>query len=643
MPNHLFYKTWIRKQWKKYPDLSKCDENNILKQIKNIIVSNIIDPDDFSETLLKPVECSCENTGADQQIRRLKEDEAYRPYRLLYDTDFLLGFQDFLTKWRIISEKNGPQFLLIQKSRKDSGSFYTPSVVAQWIVKKTITDPKNGSKIIDPSCGGGVFLKAAFLHLRENTDWTVQAILESLHGIDINPKAVETARDILFLEALKQEKSPDRSFSESMQSLLEQRIVCGNALTGEVFPDQEFDYVIGNPPYRKERHSKDRLDMLSHLEIVKKYKSPRMDFWFYFLHLGLEILVPGGELGFILNASWLRNTGAKKLIAHLKEEATIREIFLLQKTPVFSGLSGEHLILLLRKKTASRPETNLPVMIRSVKKATSPTMPLVDYFQDGTDLVATYLKSPRELFQMQGLDVRKTLPELEKLSQYPTLDQFGTFHQGIVENPARVTPSHVQKFHEYLTKKRIDIGEGVFVLDEHQRQQLPLSDDEKSLLKPYPGPKELVSGEMPKRWVIYSTSQTWPELEMYPNLAQHLLRFRPIMEARRETRQGVRSWWQLHWPRNWKIWDKPKLVIPQMGAKPTFIPVRTTIYIPFCCNMFVPFPQYERHLETFAELFTSRLWLDWFEANAKHRGIGLDLTIACLKRVPVLPELASEE
>ena len=603
MSSHSLYKAWIQKQWTRDSVCSKCSEYDIHAVINDIIASEIINSRPLSQVT----------------------------------TDFLIGFQDFLTKWRIIPEKNGPRFESRSEFRKTSGSFYTPAVVARWIVRKTIALPIKRTNIIDPACGAGVFLKEAFIHLTQNTDWSPRTILESLHGIDISPESVEAARKVLLLEAILREGSAKQSFQDEIRSVLERNIICGNALTGNAFQQKKFDSMIGNPPYRKERYHKDRLDTLADLELVKKYKSPRMDFWFYFLHFGLDILAPGGQLGFILNASWLRSTGSQKLITRLKEETHVREIFLLGKIPVFQGVSCEHLILLAEKnKDESMTNDSSTTRIRTITKPHSWQTPLENYFHDDADSVVTHRKSASDLFHHHGINVRIVSPQLEKLSRYPTLDQFGTFCQGIVENPAQVGKGHFQKFRETLSSQKIAIGEGVFVIDEQQRQALGLSAEEEKLLKPYPRPEELVSGSPPKRWLIHATAKTWPELEMYPNLARHLARFRPIMEARRETRTNVRPWWQLHWPRQDDIWSKPKLVIPQMAAQPTFIPIQTTLCVPFCCNMFIPFPQYERHLEQFAELFASPLWREWFEVNAKHRGIGLDLTISCLKRVPVV-------
>mgnify|MGYP001765005775 CR=1 FL=1 len=72
--------------------------------------------------------------------------------------------------------------------------------------------------------------------------------------------------------------------------------------------------------------------------------------------------------------------------------------------------------------------------------------------------------------------------------------------------------------------------------------------------------------------LIYATAETWPELVQWPVLAGHLARFRPIMEARRETRQGLRPWWHLHWPRDGSLWESDKIVALQMARRPAFVP-----------------------------------------------------------------------
>src|SRR5208283_4151806 len=148
-------------------------------------------------------------------------------------------------------------------------------------------------------------------------------------------------------------------------------IVCGNSLIGtdaiegrlfasneerklnqmdfsDAFPEVikrgGFDLVVGNPPYRRELDFKYLMDDIARTEFGLRYRSPRMDLWYYFVHRGLELLKPSGMLSFIVNAYWTAGTGAQKLIASLRDTAHIDEILSLGKLNVFQGVSGQHMI-----------------------------------------------------------------------------------------------------------------------------------------------------------------------------------------------------------------------------------------------------------------------------------------------------------
>jgi adenine-specific DNA-methyltransferase len=211
----------------------------------------------------------------------------------------------------------------------------------------------------------------------------------------------------------------------------------------------------------------------------------------------------------------------------------------------------------------------------------------------------------------------------------------GDVRQGIAENPACVSPRVNRRFGD-----RWKPGTGVFVLSDREVQGLGLSATERALLRPYLqladwGRYRLAARA--SRWLIYSTAQTCPDIERFPRLEEHLRRFRPIMEARRETRIGRRGWWQLHWPREEAVWLAPKILCRQMAARPGFVPTLGPAYVSFSANVFVPSPGREEHLYYWAALLNSRLLENWFAGRAKRRGVGLEINGHLLRETPLRP------
>src|SRR5438552_4085546 len=108
-----------------------------------------------------------------------------------------------------------------------------------------------------------------------------------------------------------------------------------------------FDVVIGNPPYRRELDYKYLMDEIAGTDFGKKFRSPRMDLWYYFVHRGIALLSDRGVLSFITNSYWTAGTGAEKLVKALREEVRLEEVFYFGKLKVFEKVSGQHMILRL--------------------------------------------------------------------------------------------------------------------------------------------------------------------------------------------------------------------------------------------------------------------------------------------------------
>ncbi|MCH8828783.1 MAG: hypothetical protein IID45_04320, partial [Planctomycetes bacterium] len=123
-------------------------------------------------------------------------------------------------------------------------------------------------------------------------------------------------------------------------------------------------------------------------------------------------------------------------------------------------------------------------------------------------------------------------------------------------------------------------------------------------------------------------------------------RFRDVLEARRETANGSNSWWQLHWPRDETIWQRPKILSLQMGRRPAFVPALGPSYVSFSVNVFVPDDANRESLFYLAGLLNSRLLWTWYRHHAKRRGAGLEINGNVLRQTPIRrlnPESAEDK
>ncbi|MFH1469604.1 MAG: N-6 DNA methylase [Pseudomonadota bacterium] len=254
-------------------------------------------------------------------------------------------------------------------------------------------------RVLDPACGSGAFLIAAFDRLRrehervnasladlrggqhEIFDLDKTILNQNLFGMDLNPESVEITKLSLWLKTAQRDKK---------LTWLDGNIRCGNSVVSDprVHPravdwtgDQPylltvtaefneaeaaaidgrwregFDVVIGNPPYVRQ-------------ELLIPYKDHwkgrfasfdgTADLYVYFFELGLEVLKPGGRLGFVVANKWLKAGYAGPLRALLAGQTEVETLIDFGHAPIFPDADAFPSIVTVRK-ALPRPDQKVSV------------------------------------------------------------------------------------------------------------------------------------------------------------------------------------------------------------------------------------------------------------------------------------------
>lgn len=455
--------------------------------------------------------------------------------------------------------------------RKQYGVVYTPNHITRFIVEQTLGSYiqaefqrvvveyqkilKNGEvrwknakaelsfwyawrerlkslRILDPACGSGAFLVAAFDYLaleykRINDtlhdltgaydvfDLNKTILNHNLYGVDLNAESVEITRLSLWLKTAERGKP---------LANLDHAIRCGNSVVADsgvdkhafdwqanfpqVFADGGFDVVLGNPPYV-------RMELLKPIKpyLEKHYAvaSDRADLYAYFFELGLKLLKPEGKLGYISSSTFFRTGSGERLRQHLRTQARLETIVDFGDTQIFEGVTTYPAILVMTKGAGDSDISFLKVTEKLGSE-------LAQQFSDAAKTMPqSRLTDESWQFEDTTLaDLRTKLTAGKRTLK----DVYGSPGRGIVSG---------------LTE--------AFVIDRPTRDRLIIEDSRSTeLLKPFIEGKDAKKWRVESRdlWLIYIPKNTL-DIDDYPAIKSYLLPFKEKLE-RRATKQ---AWFEL--------------------------------------------------------------------------------------------------
>ena len=272
-------------------------------------------------------------------------------------------------------------------------------------------DALQGVRVLDPACGSGAFLVAAFDVLAEeynrcnreieaatgqpgvfDVDQTV--LQHNLFGVDLNRESVETTKLSLWLKTARRDRS---------LTYLDGNVQVGNSVVNDpaaaplafdwstgrqagdaLDPDADtqaaaidarwrdgFDAVIGNPPYVRQEWIS---EIKPHLAQHYKAWHGMADLFVYFFERGLGVLKPEGRLGFIVANKWLKAGYAEPLRGLLVEGCVVEEVLDFGHAPVFPDADAFPSVVILQK----RPPGAAPPQDAQVRAAQPPREELRD-------------------------------------------------------------------------------------------------------------------------------------------------------------------------------------------------------------------------------------------------------------------------
>lgn len=222
-----------------------------------------------------------------------------------------------------------------------------------------------------------------------------------------------------------------------------------------------FDVVIANPPYLKERDGKSVFDLVKGSRLGKLYHQGKMDYWFFFLHLAIDVAKRDGVISFITPRYWLNSAGSEKLISRVNSNLSFVDFVDTGSLRVFDNVVGRHMVATYLKNKARFSEF--------IYKQLHDGLTGISHTETSHQATIRLLRRNYVFAKPGRITVDTHSIEVNDIIQ---LGEISLISQGIVQSPDKVSARHAAEFN---LKK----GTGVFVINERKLTDLRLTTEEK--------------------------------------------------------------------------------------------------------------------------------------------------------------------
>lgn len=418
----------------------------------------------------------------------------------------------------------------------------------------------------------------------------------------------------------------------------------------DVFKDNDgFDIVIANPPYIGEDGNKDIFDPIKESNFGKKYYRGKMDIYYLFFHLALDLSNNDAVISFITTNYYVTADGALTLRNDFKERTSIVELINFNELTIFDSAQGQHnMITQLTKASIENCKiVNFEIQGKLSDKniATIILNTMYSHDSDNTKYISQkelyYGKSNYIAIKQNYTDDYDT-KVINLFSKCKIrLADIANVHQGIVSGANKVSKSNL------LDGENLVLNDGIYVLDLENSNDIKflqsLNDFEMELIKPYfknSDIKKYSCNEIESKKIIYFENKNL-DISRYPNIFAHLEKYKIILEKRLVTYNEHYNWYALHRPREQVIFDSKKIVIPYRANDTNFAYTESPWY--FSTDAYCITEKNSNYdLKLLLGLLNSNAYKVWFKLRGKMKGNTYEFFYTPLTELPIL-EISVED
>jgi hypothetical protein len=393
-----------------------------------------------------------------------------------------------------------------------------------------------------------------------------------------------------------------------------------------------FDIVIGNPPYIKEYIFRNAFNGLR----TSPYYQGKMDIWYLFACKGIDLLKNNtGILTYIAQNNWITSYGASKMRNKVIQDTKILQMIDFGTYMIFENSDIQTMIMMFKSDTKS---DNYTFDYRKLEGKDLHFNDVLDMLNHKQNPKAIYLNPiiQRNIFKNKPLtfssrQIDEILNKISKESNFKLKEN--EVANGIHHHHDRVNKDRKKKL-----GNNFNLGDGIFVLSNKEKEKIPFSEEELRLIKPSYTTKELgryYGKKENKEWVIYTDSKYKnPEnIKPYPNIKNHLDKFQEVITSDNKP-------YGLHRARDEKFFKGEKIIAVRKCLQPVFT------YTDFDCYVSATFYiiKTERiNLKYLTALLNSKLIAFWLKHKGKMQGENYQIDKEPLLALPIKKILNEEQ
>ena len=385
-----------------------------------------------------------------------------------------------------------------------------------------------------------------------------------------------------------------------------------------------FDVVFANPPYIKEYINRNAFDGLRH----SPYYQGKMDIWYLFACSGIDLLrKEKGILAFIAQNNWVTSYGASILRNKIIKDTQIMKLVDFGNYKIFENAGIQTMIMIFKADIISDSYTF--DYRRFVNNQIS--------YDDVLDLLAIN-QNPRNEYlnpivqrkqfidkslTFSGADVENILNQILTQANFKLSDKEAA-------NGIHHHHDSVNKERQAILNDKFKVGEGIFVLNDEEKNKIPFTEEELKLIRPSYTTKELFKyygNPNNREWVIYTDSKFKDpdNISPYSNIQNHLDKFIDVITSANRP-------YGLHRARDERFFLGEKIISVRKCARPTFT------YTNFNCYVSATFYVIKTdriNLKYLTALLNSKLIAFWLRHKGKMQGNNYQIDKQPILQIPI--------